>query len=86
MTNPTNNSPQESQAATQRLRLKPAELFGFAGVLGVFAGLIVLMSSRSFVLALIFTAIAFGVSLGFVALLGMGGKENKDDHGTGADS
>ncbi|KAM9864880.1 hypothetical protein ACIFOC_02629 [Leucobacter aridicollis] len=64
---------------SRRDRLKPLELLGFSGVLAVFAGLIVLMASRSIVLALIFTAIAFIVSLLFVALLGLGGKPSDED-------
>lgn len=76
MTYPSDQNAQSSSAPAKRIRLTPGELFGFSGVLGVFAGLIVLMSSRSITLTLIFAAIAFVVSLGFVALLGVGAKPN----------
>lgn len=79
MTNPSDQTPHDPITPSRRERLKPLELLGFAGVLGVFAGLTVLMASRSIVLALIFTAIAFIVSLVFVALLGLGGKPSDED-------
>lgn len=79
MTNPSDHRTENSISPSRHDRLKPLELFGFSGVLAVFAGLIVLMSSRSIMLTLIFTAIAFVVSLVFVALLGMGGKTNEKD-------
>ncbi|GAA1586257.1 ABC transporter ATP-binding protein [Leucobacter aridicollis] len=79
MTNPSDHTPQEPMNPSRRDRLKPLELLGFSGVLAVFAGLIVLMASRSIVLALIFTAIAFIMSLLFVALLGLGGKPSDED-------
>ncbi|KIP51412.1 hypothetical protein [Leucobacter komagatae] len=79
MTHPSDQTPQEPITPSRRERLKPLELIGFSGVLAVFAGLIVLMGSRSFVLMLIFMAIAFIVSLVFVALLGLGGKPSDED-------
>lgn len=59
--------------------MKPLELFVFSGVLAIFAGLVVLMASRSFTLTLIFAGIAFFLSLLFVAFLGMGGKTDSED-------
>lgn len=67
----------EQTTPAKGLGLKMSEMFIFAGVLGVFAGLIVLMSSRSFVLAGTFFAIAFFVSLLFIWLLGLGGKKKQ---------
>lgn len=58
--------------------MKPAEIFGFSGVLAIFAALIVLMSSRSIVLTLIFAAIAFVVSLAFIGAINLSGKKNAD--------
>ncbi len=80
MTNPSDHHvPYEPVKPSRSDRLKPLELIVFSGVLAVFAGLIVLMSSRSIMLTLIFTVIAFVVSLVFVALLGLGGKPSEDD-------
>lgn len=79
MTHPTDGTPHDPITPSRRDRLKPLELLGFSGVLAVFAGLIVLMSSRSLMLTLIFTVIAFVVSLVFVALLGLGGKPSDED-------
>lgn len=79
MTHPTDGTPHDPITPSRRDRLKPLELLGFSGVLAVFAGLIVLMSSRSLMLTVIFTVIAFVVSLVFVALLGLGGKPSDED-------
>lgn len=50
-------------APSRRDRTRPAEFIILSGILAVFVGLVVLMSTRDFVLALIFTGIAFIVSL-----------------------
>ncbi|MFA4840683.1 MAG: ABC transporter ATP-binding protein [Agrococcus sp.] len=44
---------------TRRQQLKPFEYLAFAGVAGVFAGIVVLLSLRDIVLALIFFGVAF---------------------------
>jgi len=54
-----------------RDRTKPVELLVISAVLGVFAGLVVLMSTREIVLALIFFGIAFIVSLVVLAMLAL---------------
>lgn len=54
-----------------RDRTKPLELLIISGVLGLFAGLVVLMSTRELVLALVFTGIAFIVSLVGLAMLAL---------------
>lgn len=54
-----------------RDRTKPVELLVISGVLGLFAGLVVLMSTREIVLALIFLGIAFIVSLVVLAMLAL---------------
>jgi len=56
---------------------KPAELIGLSGVLGVFAGLVVLMSTRDPLLALIFLGIAFILSLVGLAMLSLAGAPNE---------
>lgn len=54
-----------------RDRLKPLELLVISAVLGMFAGLVVLMSTREPVLALIFLGIGFIVSLVVLAMLAL---------------
>ncbi|GAA1321864.1 ABC transporter ATP-binding protein [Leucobacter albus] len=83
MTSSSDQTPTESAAAARNDRLKPLELVVISCVLAVFAGLIVLMSSRSLMLTLIFAGIAFVVSFAFMGLLGIGSKQNKEGHGTG---
>jgi len=50
-------------------RTKPVELLVLSGVMAVFTGLIVLMSTRDIVLSLIFLGIAFIVVLVVLAML-----------------
>ncbi len=54
-----------------RERLRPLELLGISAVLGVFAGLVVLMATREIVLAAVFLGIAFIVSLVVLAMLAL---------------
>ncbi|MFC5337359.1 ABC transporter ATP-binding protein [Leucobacter denitrificans] len=79
MTQSSDPKPQDPIIPTRRDRLKPLELLGFSGVLAVFAGLIVLMASRSWVLALIFAVITFIASVMMVALVGLGKKPSDED-------
>ena len=58
-------------APRKRDRTRPAELLGLAAVFAVFAGLVVLMSTREIVLALIFAGIGFIVSLVVLAMLAL---------------
>lgn len=70
---------------TRRDRLRPLELVGFAGVLAVFAGLVVLFVLRTtdgvpdFATAGIVAGIAFIVTLMMVALVGLGGAPSTED-------
>ena len=50
-------------------RTRPVELLVLSGVMAVFTGLIVLMSTRDIVLSLIFLGIAFIVVLVILAML-----------------
>jgi protein-S-isoprenylcysteine O-methyltransferase Ste14 len=50
-------------------RTRPAELLVLSGVMAVFTGLVVLMSTRDIVLSLIFTGIAFIVVVMVLAML-----------------
>ncbi|WP_449280522.1 ABC transporter ATP-binding protein [Leucobacter sp.] len=70
---------QDPVTPSRRDRLRPLELVGFSAVLGVFAGLIVLMATRDWVLALVFLGIGFIVSVLMVALVGLGGKPSAED-------
>lgn len=79
MTQSSEPTPQKPVQPSRRDRLKPLELLVFSGVLGVFAGVVVLIASRSLVLAGVFAGIGFIVSLLFVALLGLGGKPSEED-------
>lgn len=56
---------------TRRERTRPLELLGLSAVLAVFTGLVVLMSTRDVVLALIFAGIAFIVALVVLAMLAL---------------
>ncbi|MGW9020538.1 ABC transporter ATP-binding protein [Leucobacter chromiiresistens] len=70
---------QDPVTPTRRDRLKPLELIGFSVVLGVFAGLVVLLTTRDLVLGAVFLGIGFIVSIMMVALVGLGGKPSQDD-------
>jgi amino acid permease len=56
---------------SRRERTRPLELLGLSAVLAVFVGLVVLMSTRDLVLALIFLGIAFIVALVVLAMLAL---------------
>jgi amino acid permease len=58
-------------APRRRDRTRPLELLGLSAVLAVFTGLVVLMSTRDVLLALIFLGIAFIVSLVVLAMLSL---------------
>ncbi|MBW4041262.1 MAG: hypothetical protein HIU86_03925 [Acidobacteria bacterium] len=63
-----------------RDRLKPLELVGLAAVLGLFAGVVALVGSRSIELAAILAGIAFIVALLVLAMLALasGGQQDVD--------
>ena len=60
-----------------RDRLKPLEFVIISLIIGVFGGLIVLMSTRELVLSAISFGISFIVSLVVIAMLVLGAKPNK---------
>jgi len=70
---------------SRRDRLRPLELVGFAAVLAVFAGLVVLLVLRDdyglpdFAMAGIAAGIVFIIVSIVVALLGLGGKPSAED-------
>lgn len=85
MTDPSQNSNNQPIEPTRRDRLRPLELVGFAGVLAVFAALVVLLVLRTpegvvdFARAGIAAGAVFIVSLLTLALIGLGGKPSKED-------
>lgn len=69
-------------APAKRDRTRPAELILISAGLAIFAGLVVLMSTRQPILALIFLGIAFIVCLVVLAMLALAvqptGEEKQD--------
>lgn len=57
-------------------RLKPAELVGISGVMGLFVGLTILLTTREVVLSLIALGITFIIALVVIAMLVLGMKPN----------
>ena len=62
-----------------RERLKPVELLVLSAVLGLFAGLVVFMSTRDLILGLIFLGLAFIVSLVVLAMLALAVEPNLEE-------
>jgi len=66
-------------APSRRDRTRPLELLGLSGVFAVFVGVVVLISTREIVLALIFAGIAFIVSLVGLAMLALAVRPDSDE-------
>jgi len=62
-----------------REQLRPVELLGIAAVIGVFVGLVSLLASREWILALIMFGIAFIVVLVVLALFVLGLKPDGEE-------
>jgi predicted lysophospholipase L1 biosynthesis ABC-type transport system permease subunit len=60
-------------------RTRPAELLTLAGIMAVFTGLVVLLSTRDVALAIIFLGIAFIVVLMVLALLVLAVRPDDDE-------
>ncbi|GAB3397813.1 hypothetical protein GCM10027568_33960 [Humibacter soli] len=73
------NKAPEGRKPTLRDRMRPVEFLGIAGVLSVFVGLIVLMSTREPILALIFFGVAFIVTLVVLAIFALGFKPDDEE-------
>ncbi|MGN6126969.1 MAG: hypothetical protein ACTHON_10410 [Humibacter sp.] len=73
------NKTPEGRKPTLRDRMRPVEFLGIAGVLSVFVGLIVLMSTREPILALIFFGVAFIVTLVVLAIFALGFKPDDEE-------
>lgn len=63
----------------KRDRTRPAEMLGLSGIFAVFTGLVVFMSTRDWMLGLIFAGIAFIVSLVVIAMLMLAVRPDKDE-------
>ncbi|WP_246846241.1 hypothetical protein [Humibacter ginsenosidimutans] len=72
-------NPDQGRTPSMRDRMKPVEFVGISAVLALFVGLIVLMSTREPVLALIFFGVAFIVTLVVLALFVLGMKPDADE-------
>jgi len=62
---------EQADAPSRRDRLRPLELLGLAGAIGVFAGLVVGLATREWILAAIFFGAIFIVSLVVLAMLSL---------------
>lgn len=63
----------------KRDRTRPAEILGLSAIFSVFTGLVVLMSTRDWMLGLIFAGIVFIVSLVVIAMLVLAVRPDKDE-------
>lgn len=85
MTEPNPSDQRPPTNPTRRDRLRPLELVGFAGVLAVFTGLVVMFVLRTpdgvvdFARAGIAAGVVFIIALMVLALLGLGGKPSDED-------
>ena len=75
----THDNTPEDRRPSLRDRMKPAEFLGIAVVLALFAGLIVLMSTREPILALIFFGVAFIATLVVLAMFALGFKPDDEE-------
>ena len=64
---------------TKRERLKPFELVGIAGLLGLFTGLTVLMSSRDLILSATWFGLTFIIAVVVLAMFVLAAKPNKNE-------
>lgn len=60
-------------------QLRPVELLAIAGVMALFVGIIVFMSTRDFTVAIIFTGIVFIVALVVLAMMVLALKPDGDE-------
>ncbi|WP_210479980.1 hypothetical protein [Naasia sp. SYSU D00948] len=71
---------------SRRERFRPAELIGLSLAVGLFAGLVVLITARDIGLAVIFLGVAFIVSLVAFAMLALVAGDPKAPPAGGTDS
>jgi len=61
----------EGESPSRRDRMRPLELLGLSGAIGVFVGLVVGLATREWILAAIFFGAVFIVSLVVLAMLSL---------------
>jgi hypothetical protein len=66
-------------APSLRDRLRPLELLGLSAVIGVFTGLVLLLTTREWWLAAIGFGVAFILAVMTIALLALSAKPNDDE-------
>ena len=64
---------------SRRDRFRPLELLSLAGIVAVFVGLIVLMSTRELGLAVVFAGLSFIVTVVVLAMLALATKPSGDE-------
>jgi uncharacterized membrane protein len=65
---------------SRRDRLRPVELLGISAVIAVVTGLVVLMSTREFMLSVIFFGVGFIVVVVVLAMLQLASTSDQDDN------
>lgn len=65
---------------SRRDRMRPVELLGISAIIAVFTGLVVLLSTREVMLALIFLGVAFIVVVVVLAMLQLASTSDQDDN------
>lgn len=75
----TGATPPTVRPPTRRDRFRPLELLLISGIVAVFVGLIVLLSTRSAQLAFVFGGIAFIASLMLLAMLALTAKPTGEE-------
>ncbi|OII29504.1 hypothetical protein BIU98_09650 [Curtobacterium sp. MMLR14_010] len=65
---------------SRRDRMRPVELLGISAIIAVFTGLVVLLSTREVMLALIFLGVAFIVVVVVLAMLQLAATSDQDDN------
>lgn len=79
MTKKTPDTPNSSHQPSRSDRLKPAELLAISGVMALFVGLTILLTTRELMLSVISLGITFIVALVVIAMLVLGMKPNASE-------
>ncbi len=79
MTKKTPDTPNSPQQPSRSDRLKPAELLTISGVMALFVGLTILLTTRELMLSVIGLGVTFIVALVVIAMLVLGMKPNASE-------
>lgn len=79
MTKKTPGTPNSAHQPSRSDRLKPAELLGISGVMALFVGLTILLTTRELMLSVIGLGVTFIVALVVIAMLVLGMKPNASE-------